>query len=112
VPERTPPFDCFFNDVVERGLTGGAREHEGQPCEHEHDVRAQEVRIGVPAVGQKQQQVQEQPHRGRRAREQSAQHEQANRDLDQRNADAGQSRRGKRQQPQDEASRCAVRELM
>ena len=94
----------------ERRLAGGPHEGERQPREHEHDVRAEEVRIRMPAVGQEQHQVEQEADDGRRAREEPGRDEQADCDLHQRDAHSGQARVRDRERAQQKAAGSAVGE--
>ena len=93
--------------MVERRLTRGAGQHEGQPGEYEDDVRAEEVGVRVPARGQKQDQVESKPDGGRRPGHQSQQHEQTDSDLDQCHADAGEDGKVQRRRPEQKAARAS-----
>src|SRR5262249_41686913 len=78
-PRRGPPP----HPPLQRRLPRGPRDHERQPGEHEHDVRAQEVGMRVPAVGEEEQRVQGQAGPRRRAGQHACGDEQANGYLDQ-----------------------------
>ena len=96
--------------VVERRLSGRAGEHERKPGEHEHDVRAEEVGVGLPAVGEEEQQVQRQPDAGGGTRREPADHEQSDHDLDERHRDAGELRLRNGERAEHETAGRPVRE--
>ena len=95
---------------VERRLARCAGEDERQPGEHEHDVRAEEVRVGVPARGQEQDEVQGQAERRRQPRIEPEQHEQPDRDLGQRHSNAGRAGERLREPANQEPARSVQRE--
>ena len=88
----------------QRRLPGGAHQGERQPREHEDDVRAQEIWIGVPAVGQEQHEVEQQSGDGRRTGEQPGGDEQPDGDLHQRDAHSGETRVGDGEGAQEKAA--------
>ena len=96
--------------MIQRRLALGARNDEGQPREHEHDVRPEEVRGGVPARRQEQQQVERQATDCGPPGHEAEERQQSDRDLDDRDAYARDEGVGDRKGRQDESAGRAVGE--
>ena len=96
----------------QRRLPVGARQDEGQPREDEDDVGTEEVGRGLPAGREEEHEIECEAHRRRGPGEEPGQDQQAHRDLEQRDADAGQLGVGYREGVEEEAPGRPVREAV